>query len=191
MDRASWQIKIRGESASLIDASEALSAATSRLRERLKASGFEVGSLRLSGIASGKHYETERDTRVLKGYYAERASVVEISDLSRRQALETVLLADDHIEIVKVELRSSKHEDLRKQASREAVVAAKEKATALSKEAGAEIGTLLSIREGANNHGWIVLTENRVSDPFFGVDNNAEFEKLQYTATVTMKLELK
>lgn len=191
VDRASWQIKIRGESASLAEASKILDGATAALRERLKTAGFEDGSLRLSGIASGKSYETTRDTRVFKGYYAERASVVEIPDLTRRQALEGALLADDHIEIVKVELRSSKHEELRKQALLAAVAAAKEKAAALAKEAGAETGLLLAMREGANNNGWVTLTENRIVEPFFGQDNTAEFEKLEYTATVTVKFELK
>jgi hypothetical protein len=191
VDRASWQIKIRGEAGSLADASKILDSSTVSLRDRLKQAGFDEGALRLSGIASGKHYETTRETRVFKGYYAERASVVEIPDLSKRQALETVLLADDHIEIVKVELRSSKHDELRKQALLAAVAAAKDKASFLAKEAGADVGPLLAIREGANNNGWITLTENRIVEPFFGQDNTAEFEKLEYTATVTVKFELK
>lgn len=191
VDRASWQIKVRGEAASLADASKILDSSTVSLRDRLKQAGLDEGALRLSGIASGKHYETTRETRVFKGYYAERASVVEIPDLSKRQALETVLLADDHIEIVKVELRSSKHDELRKQALLAAVAAAKDKALFLAKEAGADVGPLLAIREGANNNGWITLTENRIVEPFFGQNNTAEFEKLEYSATVTVKFELK
>lgn len=197
VDRASWQIKIRGEAPALVDASKVLEASTKSLRERLQKSGFVDGALRLSGIASGKFYENSKETpfikrtRVFKGFYAERVIVVEIPDLSKRQSLEMVLLADDHIEIVKVELRSSKHEKLRKQALLAAVSAAKEKATFLAKEAGAEIGLLLSLREGASNRGWVTLTENRIEMPLFGQDNNAEFEKLEYSATVTVKFELK
>lgn len=191
VDRASWQIKIRGEAETLEEASKTLEDSTASLRNRLAQNAFDSGVLRLSGIASGKHYETTRDTRIFKGFYAERASIVEITDLSKRQSLEAVLLGDDHIEIVKVDLRSSKHEELRKQALLAAVSAAKEKATFLAKEAGADIGTLLSIREGANNNGWITLTENRIVEPFFGQNNTAEFEKLEYSATVTVKFELK
>lgn len=191
VDRASWQIKIRGEAATLEEASRTLDKTTNSLRDRLKQGGFAEGTLLLSGIASGKHYESTRESRVFKGYYAERAAIVEISDLTKRQILETVLLADDHIEIVKVELRSSKHEEIRKQALIAAVSAAKDKAGFLAKEAGAELGQLLAIREGTSNGGWLTLTENRIVEPFFGQNNTAEFEKLEYTATVTVKFELK
>ncbi len=191
VDRASWQIKIRGEAATLEEASKILDSAASSLRDRLKQGGFEDRALRLSGIASGKHYETARETRTFKGYYAERASIVEIPDLSNRQALETLLLADDHIEIVNVALRSSKHEELRKQALLAAVAAAKDKATFLAKEAGADIGPLLAIREGANNNGWANVTTNSIVMPIFGQNDTSEFEKLEYSATVTVKFELK
>ncbi|WP_038165131.1 SIMPL domain-containing protein [Verrucomicrobium sp. BvORR106] len=191
VDRASWQIKVRGEAASLAEASKGLDAATASLRDRLAKNGFKENALRLSGIASGKAYDTAREGRVFKGYYAERAAIVEIADLSRRQALETALLEDDHIEIVKVELRTSQHEELRKQALLAAVNAAREKADALAKEAGVQLGTLLTLREGAVNNGWGTLTENRIVQPFFGQNNAAEFEKLEYSATVTVKYELK
>lgn len=191
VDRAGWQIKMRGEAASLAEASKNLTASAESLKQRLAREGFGADSLRLSGIASGKFYEDSRDAKVFKGYFAERAAVVELPDLTKRQALETLLLEDDHIEIVKVDLRSSKHEELRKQAQLTAVSAAKEKAALLAKEAGAEIGTVLSIREGQANSGWITLTENRIAQPIFALNNSAEFEKLEYTATVTVKFELK
>jgi uncharacterized protein YggE len=191
VDRASWQIKVRGEAASLAEASKMLDTATASLRERLAKNGFKENALRLSGIASGKDYDSTREARVFKGFYAERAAIVEIADLSRRQALETALLEDDHVEIVRVELRTSKHEELRKQALLAAVSAAKEKADALAKEAGVQIGALLALREGASTSGWLDVNENRIAQPTFGQNNAAEFEKLEYSATVTVKFELK
>lgn len=191
VDRATWQIKIRGSAASLAEVSKLLQTATDALRGKLTERGIKEGSLRISGIASGKDYEDMRDERTFKGFYAERAAVVEISDLALRQALEAVLLEDDHIEIVKVNLRNSRHEELRKQALLAAVAAAREKASFLAKEAGAEIGQLLSIREGAANNGWVTLTENRIEQPIFGRNKKAEFETLEYTATVTVKFEMK
>jgi uncharacterized protein YggE len=191
VDRASWQIKIRGEAPTLAEASTKLDASTNSLRDRLKQAGFDDAAFRLSGIASGRFYQTIKNTRTLKGYYAERASIIEISDLSKRQALETMLLDDDQIEIVEVELRSSKHEQLRKKVLLSAVAAAKEKAMFLAKEAGADIGVLLAISEGANGNRWVTITENRIDQPIFGKNNTAEFEKLDYTATVTVKFELK
>lgn len=191
VDRASWQIKVRGEAVSLAEASRMLDAATASLRERLVKGGFTEGALRLSGIASGKNYDTTRDGRVFKGFYAERAAMVEIPDLAKRQSLEGVLLEDDRIEIVKVELRTTKHEELRKQALLAAVAAAREKSAFLAKEAGAEIGALLAIREGSITYSWGPLTENRIDQPIFAQSNTAEFEKLEYTATVTVKFELK
>lgn len=191
VDRASWQIKVRGEAASLAEASKGLDASTAALRDRLAKNGFKENTLRLSGIASGKNYDTAREGRVFKGFYAERAAIVEITDLSRRQALETALLEDDHIEIVKVELRTSQHEALRKQALLAAVSAAKEKAEALANEAGVQIGELLALREGRSTSGWLDVNENRIAQPIFGQNNAAEFEKLEYSATVTVKYALK
>lgn len=191
VDRASWQIKIRGEAATLEEASKILDRASQSLQGRLKEGGFDDGALRLSGIASGKHYETTRETKTFKGYYAERPSIIEIKDLSKRQVLETLLLADNNIEIVNISLRSSKHDELRKQALLTAVAAAKDKATFLAEEAGATVGILLAIREGTNNNGWANITENRIAMPLFGQNNSSEFEKLEYSATVTVKYELK
>lgn len=191
VDRASWQIKVRGEAASLAEASKLLDAATASLRDRLAKNGFKENAVRLSGIASGKDYDGAREGRVFKGFYAERAAIVEIADLSRRQALETALLEDDHIEIVKVELRTSQHEVLRKQVLLAAVSAAKEKADALAKEVGVQIGELLSLHEGRSSSGWLDVNENRIAQPIFGQNNVAEFEKLEYSATVTVKFELK
>ena len=192
VDRAGWQIKMRGEAASLAEASKKLDASAESLKERLKTAGLSPESLRFIGIASGKFYENNRDTKTFKGFFAERAAVVELPDLSKRQSLETVLLADDQIEIVKVDLRASKHEELRKQALLAAVNAAREKAGFLAKEAGSEIGAVLSIREGNTNSGWGgAVTANNIMETVFAQDNTAEFEKLEYSATVTVKFELK
>lgn len=197
VDRVTWQIKIRAEADSLVEASKKLDFVTNSLQDRLKESGFDEGTLRDSRISSGKHYEyvqqtpaSPRETRVLKGYYTERYSVVEIADLSKRQALESLLLADDHIEIVTIDLESSKHEELKKQALVLAVTAAKDKAVLMAKEAGAEIGQLLNIREGSSSGGWAQLAENRIAQPVFSQKQGAEFEKLEYTATVSVKFEL-
>ena len=183
---------MRGEAASLAEASKKLDASAESLKERLKTAGLSPEFLRFSGIASGKFYENNRDTKTFKGFFAERAAVVELPDLSKRQIVETVLLADDQIEIVRVDLRASKHEELRKQALLAAVNAAKEKAGSVAKEAGSKIGAVLSIREGSTNAGWgVTLTDNKILEPIFAQDNTAEFEKLEYSATVTVKFELK
>lgn len=197
VDRVTWQIKIRAEAASLAEASKTLESVTSTLRDQLKESGFADDVLRDSRISSGKHYEyvqenpsSPRETRVLKGYYTERYSVIEIADLSKRQTLESLLLADDHIEIVTIDLESSKHEELKKQALVLAVAAAKEKAALMAKEAGTDIGQLLNIREGSSSGGWTQLTENRIGQPIFNQKQGAEFEKLEYSSTVSVKFEL-
>ncbi len=191
VDRATWRITLRGEAQKLEDASKALDTSTSALQDRLKKAGFADDVLRVSGIASGRNYEKGKMGRVFKGYYAERASVLEISDLSKRRDLETALLFDDSIEIVAVNFQSSKHEALRKQALLSAVAAATEKAKFLANEAGAEIGLLLAISEGKNQWGWANVTENRIGNPIFGQKSSPEFEKLEYSATVTVKFELK
>ncbi len=191
VDRAVWDIKIRGEAGSLVEASRLLESSVTALRQRLKDdAGLPPDVLRLSGITSGKAYENDEATKVFKGFYAERAAGVELADLEQRQALETALLADDRIEIVKVNLRSSRHEESRREALLAAVSAAKSKASFLAREAGAELGPVLAIKETSAGSGWGFITSNMISE-FRGEEApSAEFEKLQYSATITMKFGL-
>lgn len=196
VDKAIWDIKIRGEANALEEASNLLETSVVNLQNELEAKEIGKDSLRLSGISSGRvHEQVERSgPRVFKGFYAERRAVIEIPDLELREQLERILLADDRVEIVRVHLKTTKHEELRKQSLISAVAAAKAKAEFLAKEAGAQLGLVLSITEGAESRygGYANLTENRIEMPVFGqAAGTPEFEKLDYSGTVAVKFELR
>ncbi|HEY1083211.1 MAG TPA: SIMPL domain-containing protein [Prosthecobacter sp.] len=189
-DIASWQLRIRGEAPALAKASASLDESAQALVQRLKEAGVPADALRLSGIASGRHFEENGRERVFKGYFAERSAAVELKDLGKRQVLETALLADDRVEIVQVTLRSTRHEELRRESLFAAVAAAKEKAAALAREAGAEISTVLEIRETVTNPVWNSSLSNRIAVQD-GEGGSVEFERIEYPAAVTLKFALK
>ena len=189
-DFATFHIKIRGEADSLAEASKRLEDSSTVLKTSLAEAGFAGETIRLSAISSGRHFEGSRDQQIFKGFFAERSAILELRDLSKRQALEEVLLRDDRIEISSINAQSSQHDELRKQVLLDAAAVAKEKAAALAKALDAEIGTVLAIRQGNVQYGFGFVTSNRIGTADNGVAA-AELEKLSYQASVSVKFELK
>ena len=189
-DFATWEIKIRGEADSLAEASKRLDESSVRLKTSLSDAGFTGEIIRLSAISSGRHYEGDRDDRIFKGFFAERKAVVELRDLSKRQSVERVLLKDDRIEVSEINAQSSKHDDLRKLALIDAAKIAKTKASELANALGAEIGAVLSIRQGKAQYSWGYNMSNTIGAADDGA-GSTELEKLSYSSTVTVKFELK
>ena len=192
VDRAIWHITVRGEANALEQSSIQVANSIVNLQNALETEKIGKDSLRFSGISSGRVYDQPQrgGPKVFKGFFAKREAVIEVPDLGLREKLERVLLADDRIEIERVELKSTQHEDLRKRSLISAVAAAKAKAEFLAKEAGANLGLVLSINEGNNMPAW-GLTSNRIEMPVFDGAEVPEFEKLSYSATVTVKFELR
>ena len=190
-DFATWQIVIRGEAESLAEASGYLDESSEKLSDSLTSAGLSEESVKLSGISSGRYYETVDKERVFKGFFAERNVIVELRDLNKRQELEKILLQDDRVKISEVIAQSSSHEENRKKALLSAASVAKEKASALAGTLDAEIGVPLSIRQGSSSYRTII-TSNRIETSFFGGEpKSTQLEALSYSSTVTVKFELK
>jgi uncharacterized protein YggE len=187
-DFATWRIVIRGEAESLADASGRLEESSKTLSTSLTSAGFPEEIIKLSGISSGRYYDTVKDQRVFMGFFAERNVIIELRDLTKRQELERILLQDDRVKIGDINAQSSEHEENRKKALISAASIAKDKASALADALGSEIGVALSIQQG--NTGYGVITSNRIEMPVFGA-KSTQLEALSYSATVTVKFELK
>lgn len=189
-DLGRWSIQIRGEAPTLADASASLEVSGDNLTKALEGGGFDPAMLRLSAISSGRIYESTREGRVMKGYYAERSAVLELKDLTKRQELETLLLQDDRVEIRNVSTESTKHEELRRQVLLDAATVAKTKAKALVETLDAKLGPVLSIEQG--NAEFRFQTSNRINMVAAAPADmgDAELEKLTYQATVKVKFEL-
>lgn len=187
-DFATWRIVIRGEADSLADASSRLEESSKALSASLISADFPEEMIKISGISSGRNYERVKDQRVFMGYFAERNVIIELRDLTKRQELERILLLDDRVEIVDISAQSSEHEENRKKALISAASIAKEKAMALAGTLGSEVGVALSIRQG--NSGYATVTSNRIEMPVFG-GGSTQLEALSYSATVTVKFDLK
>ncbi|TAG09378.1 MAG: DUF541 domain-containing protein [Verrucomicrobia bacterium] len=190
-DRATWQIQIRGEAPTLADASKALDQSASSLIERIKAAGIDQSSFQLSSISSGKVFDHDSQTRIFKGYFALRSGIIELTDLSKRQKIEELLLADNALEILTVELGSIKENELKMEASLAAVAAAKEKASLLAKKAECELGVLLALREQSGPAGWAKSSDAMMARSMESATSSAQFEKVEFTTTVSVKFEIK
>ncbi|MGJ8677193.1 MAG: SIMPL domain-containing protein [Akkermansiaceae bacterium] len=190
-DIATWRINLRGESKSLAEASDSLDKAGTALVTALTEAGFTEDMVKLSAISSGRHYEGPYNKRIFKGFFTQRSATIELTDLSQRQKLETALLQDNRIEIVSFNTQSTKQEEFKQQVILDAAAAAKVKASQLAETLGAEIGSVLSISQGSNNQfGGQAIQSNRISISEQGL-GSAEVQKLTYSASVTVKFELK
>ena len=187
-DFATWRIVIRGEADSLTDASSRLEESSQALSASLTSAGFPKEIVKLSGISSGRYYNTIKDQRIFMGFFAERNVIIELRDLTKRQELEQILLKDDRVEIGEISAQSSKHEENRKKALKSAATIAREKASILAEALGAKIGVVLAIQQG--NTGYGIITSNRIEMPVFGA-KSTQLEVLSYRSTITVKFELK
>lgn len=187
-DYAIWRIKIRGEADSLAAASKRLEESSAALKASLKNSGFTENMMKLSEISSGRYYEGPYDSRVFKGFFAERNATVELRDLAKRQQLESILLKDNRIEIISIERKSSEHDMHQQQALLKAAANAKMKATALAKSLGAELGMVLSIHQEKERFNYSI-TRNSIDTVLDS--RTTELEKISYRSTLVVKFELK
>ncbi|SHI55564.1 Uncharacterized conserved protein YggE, contains kinase-interacting SIMPL domain [Rubritalea squalenifaciens DSM 18772] len=189
-DRAVWSIAIRGEADSVSGASQQLDESTQALQKALKEAKFPDTTIRLSAISSGRHYTGEDENKVFAGYYAERKAEIELKDLQQRQQIESLLLSDNRIEISKVSTLSSQHDAHQRKVLLNATATAKSKAGDLAAALGAELGQVLTIQQGSPSYlPGLYIRSNSIAAPTFATPT--EMEKLSYSATITVKFELK
>lgn len=191
IDSVTWRFKIRAVADTLAESATSLNEANAALQERLTTIGFPEGEgLKLSSLRSGRNYVEENRQRVHRGYFAEREMKFLAPNLEKRMEIEHALLTDDRIEISRVDLATSDHERLKREALKVAMQAAKEKADLIVGELGGQLGPLLWAREGSHIASPMLLTENRIEMPIFASRDNSEFDKISYGASVTVKFEV-
>ncbi|MEM1293966.1 MAG: SIMPL domain-containing protein, partial [Verrucomicrobiota bacterium] len=151
IDSATWRFRIRAVADTLAESAASLKEANTALEERFAEIGFaENEGLRLSSLRSGRNYVEENRQRVHRGYFAEREMKFLAPNLDKRMEIEHALFMDDRIEISRVDLATSDHERLKREALKVAMQAAKEKAELMVGELGGKLGPLLWVREGSH-----------------------------------------
>jgi len=188
-DIVTWQIKIRGEAGTLVDATKKLDTSAKALNKALVNAEFRGDLLKLSAISSGRHYDTTGDTKIFKGFYVERTAMLDLRVLNKRQVLETILLSDDNIEIVQIQSSYSKHDEIRKKVLLKAAEVAKTKAKGLAEIMDAKLGVVLAVSQSDNRYGYASAYSNSRST-ISSAAPTEQFEKLSYTTTVIAKFEI-
>ncbi|MEO0444970.1 MAG: SIMPL domain-containing protein [Verrucomicrobiota bacterium] len=190
-DSVTWRISIRAEADALAQTADLLAESESQLRTKFEALGLPGNThLKLSSIRSGRHFEKEDKKTIFRGFYAERQAKIMAPDLEKRTEIEHALLEDDRIEIHGLDITTGNHEDLKKEALRLALQAAKEKATMMVEELGADLGVLLSVQEGGSPSFRTAMTSNRIEMPEFANSQASEFEKIAYSSQVTARFAI-
>jgi len=189
VDRIAWHLRIRGEGESLDAAADALALATEGLADRLKALELPGESVKFSRMQSGRIENNVNGRREISGYFVERGAVIQLESLEPSHAVESVLLVDDGIEIDRLSLESSHYEGLKQQVVVDAVAAAKVKANLMVGELGVVLGQVMEIREGTFAPTSFV-TRNTMAMPAFAQGGSADFEKVELSATVTVKFAM-
>lgn len=190
VDNIAWNIRIRGEGESLDAAGTALGQSTDGLLDRLKALELPGDSVKFSRMQSGRIEDRVDGRRELRGYFVERSAVIQLESLEPSHEVESALLVDDGIEIDRLELESSHYEGLKQQVVINAVAAAKVKANLMAGELGVVLGQVMEIREGAALSPMSFETRNTMASPAFARGGSADFEKVELSATVTVKFAI-
>ena len=132
----------------------ALTGTLSRLEKELQAIGLDAKDIKRSLVLQGAEYNWEKESRVLKGYYAECYVDVTVNDIKKMADLYRTLAGYRDLSIEGAEFKRNDEFELRKAEFEKALLAAKKKAEFMAQALGAKIGKVHAIREaGADN--WI------------------------------------
>lgn len=191
VDRVIWRISLRGTGATLEEAAANLAEVDAHLEEKIAGLKLPGGSLRMSRVRSGREYERRPNgSREFVGYYAERGGLVRTEQIELSEKIESVLLSHSQLEITGLELESSKMEELKRQAGKNAVMAARQKAADMAGALDAQLGEILMIQEGGGHQPRFTITENRVAMPVFDGSEGPSFEEIEIESTVTLRFAL-
>jgi len=133
---------------------EALTGELSKLTKELKAIGLPDKDIRRSLVLQGAEYNWEKESRVLKGYYAECYVDVTVNDISKMADLYRTLSGHKDITIQSTEFKRNDEFELRKAEYEKALLAAKKKAEFMAQALGVKVGRVHSIAE-ENTENWL------------------------------------
>ncbi len=172
----------------------ALTGELSRLAKELIAIGLSDKDIKRSLVLQGAEYNWEKESRVLKGYYAECYVDVSVNDITKMADVYRTLAGHKNITIQSTDFKRNDEFDLRKTEFEKALLTAKKKAEFMAQALGAKIGKVHSIQEvGTEN--WFetkayaanVMEKGELSDLSGGQTN---YGTIKITARVMVEFEL-
>jgi uncharacterized protein YggE len=169
----------------------ALTDTLSRLEKELQAIGLDAKDIKRSLVLQGAEYNWEKDSRVLKGYYAECYVDVTVNNIKKIGDVYRTLAGYKDITIEGTEFKRSDEFELRKAEFEKALLAAKKKADFMVQALGAKIGKVHSIQEESTEN-WGVTrayANVRMETPAES-GGQAHYGTIKITARVIVEFEL-
>lgn len=148
-----YSLTVRMVRPTLAEAKKDVDAAVAKLRQRLSALPADMLVIQVPSLDQGRDYKYERDEKKFLGFYVQRSVTLELIDYALVDKLETILAENEDFSLSS---RSFSHKDqiqLRHDARKSALEAAKRKARSMAEVLDMTIGMPLEISEGSSRVG--------------------------------------
>jgi len=188
-DQISWSVRISKIEDSLEESSKEVNSAFTDLLAILEQTGIDKNDIQVSPIQQGRYYENEYDRKSKRfvGFYSNINISFILKDMSKYSQLVKKLSESAEFENLQSSWDDSNYEEHHKSTLIQASDNAKNKAEYLAENLGAQLGSVLEIREGSSSTNY--------PNPFntsTSLDYNAPVVsgKVSYIRSVTVKFEL-
>jgi uncharacterized protein YggE len=188
-DQISWSVRISKIEDSLEESSKEVNSAFTDLLAILEQTGIDKNDIQVSPIQQGRYYENEynRKSKRFVGFYSNMNISFILKDMSKYSQLVKKLSESAEFENLRSSWDDSNYEEHHRSALIQASDNAKNKAEYLAENLGAQLGSVLEIREGSSSTNY--------PNPFntsTSLDYNAPVVsgKVSYIRSVTVKFEL-
>ena len=188
-DQVSWSVRISKVEDSLEESSKEVNSAFTDLLAILEQTGIDKNDIQVSPIQQGRYYENEYDRKSKRfvGFYSNMNISFILKDMSKYSQLVKKLSESAEFENLQSSWDDSNYEEHHKSTLIQASDNAKNKAEYLAENLGAQLGSVLEIREGSSSTNY--------PNPFntsTSLDYSAPVVsgKVSYIRSVTVKFEL-
>jgi uncharacterized protein len=146
-DQMVWSLSVKNKGLVLTEVAQKHTQIVADLLQFLKQASIPEDTIQTARMEFGENYEDRNHERVQEGFRASTDVSFKCSDLGKYRDLWIGLAAIDGVTVDDVSYEHSKRIDYQNETRIKALLTAKEKAVALAKALGAEIGEPLFIEE--------------------------------------------
>lgn len=156
-----WRLTVRNKGAELPDVAKAHTGLVQTVLDFLKQQEVPKETIQTSRMEFGENWEYRNRTRVREGYAASTNLSFKIHDLKKYKPLWIGLSRLSNVSMNGVHYDHSRRIHHRNETRKNALLAAREKAAALAKTLGSDIGAPLFIKEElGGNRSWEISNSN-------------------------------
>lgn len=165
-DELSWRVEIKNIGPDLSVVADKHATKLAEVIELITAQGVVAKDIQTSQMQFGRNRVYRRNEWTEEGYVASTSVMFKINDLTKYKAVWLALAATSGVSVEAVEFGSSKRIELRKEARRKALLAAREKAGDMAATLDAKIGAPVSIVDdtSAVRFGTSMIGSNSISN---------------------------